>query len=344
MAIKGKAKIGIIGATGYTGIELCKIIARHPNANIVFLTSQTYANKRIHEVFPELIGTTEHRLIPLEDGVERRADLVFSCLPHTKSAEVCLRFHERKIRVVDLSADFRLQNQNDYKAWYGMNHPDTEVLKSAVFGMPELYRSKIKSSKLTANPGCFTTGILLPLIPLVHAKAVDPTSVIIDSKTGVSGAGRALKISSLFAEANENITPYNVGRQHRHLPEVEQEVSREAGKKVKVIFTPHLLPVNRGILTTMYVKLSKASFAGKIEQIFQNAFKKAFGIRLLGETMPQLKNVTHTNYCDIGWKAVPGSNTVIVVSAIDNLRRGASGQAVQNMNLMLGFPEGTGLE
>ncbi len=341
--MKGKVKVGILGATGYTGIELCKMISRHPNCTLVFLTSQTYADQRIHEVFPELRGVCEHRLIPLEDGLERRADVVFSCLPHGKSAEICLRYLERRIRIIDLSADFRIENPEEYKKWYGADHPNAEVLKTAIYGMPEFYRARIRKSRLVANPGCFTTSILLPLIPLLTAKAIEPNDIIIDSKTGVSGAGRTTKVTSLFAEANENISPYSVGREHRHLAEVDQELSRAAGVAVKAVFSPHLVPLNRGIISTIYAKPVKSSLVVKIGDIYASAFRKAFQIRLTAAALPQIRSVVHTNYCDIGWKFVPESGRLIIVSAIDNLLRGASGQAVQNLNLMFGFEEGLGL-
>jgi N-acetyl-gamma-glutamyl-phosphate reductase len=259
--MKGKAKIGILGATGYTGVELCKIISTHPNATLVFLTSHTYADQRIHEVFPELRGICEHRLIPLEEGLDRRADLVFSCLPHGKSAEACMRFIERKIRVVDLSADFRINSVDDYKKWYNISHPSPDALAQAVFGMPELYRQRIKKTRIVANPGCFTTSILLALFPLLEAKVIDPKDIIVDSKTGVSGAGRSLKVTSLFSEVSENLTPYSIGREHRHLAEIDQELSKVAQEEVKIIFSPHLLPVTRGLLSTSYVKLLKSASA-----------------------------------------------------------------------------------
>ncbi len=344
--MKGKVKVGIIGATGYTGIELCKIISRHPNTKIVFLTSQTYADKRIHQVFPELKGICEHRLIPLEDGVERRADIVFSCLPHAKSAETCINFLEKRTKVIDLSADFRLNSASKYKQWYKNTHPNPDFLKTAVFGLPELYRSAIKKARLVANPGCFTTSALLPLLPLIKAKAIDLKSIIIDSKTGVSGAGRTTKrVETIFSEANENITPYNVGQNHRHYPEIHQELSKMAkSKDINILFSPHLVPLTRGMLSTIYVDLKKPSFAKKIEDIYSSFFKNSFGIRLTGENLPSVRSVANTSFCDIGWQTVPGTNKMIVVSAIDNLLRGASGMAVQNMNLILGIKESTGLE
>lgn len=341
--MKGKVKVGILGATGYTGVELCKIIARHPNCTLVFLTSQTYADQRIHEVFPELRGVCEHRLIPLEDGLERRADVVFSCLPHAKSAEVCLRYLDRRIRIIDLSADFRIESPEEYKKWYGTDHPNTEVLKTAIYGMPEFNRARIKKSRLVANPGCFTTSILIPLIPLLAAKVIEPEDIIIDSKTGVSGAGRTTKVTSLFAEANENITAYSIGREHRHLAEIDQELTKAAGTAVKATFSPHLIPVNRGILSTMYTRPVKAALVAKVGDVYASAFRKAFQIRLTAAALPQIRSVAHTNYIDIGWKFIPETNRLIVVSAIDNLLRGASGQAIQNMNLMFGFEEGLGL-
>nr|AEI30275.1 N-acetyl-gamma-glutamyl-phosphate reductase [uncultured microorganism] len=341
--MKQKVKVGILGATGYTGVELCKIISRHPNANLVFLTSETYADKRMHEVFPELRGVCEHKLIPLEEGIERRADVVFSCLPHAKSADTCLKFLERRIRIIDLSADFRIESPDEYKKWYGNNHPNIEILKTAIFGLPELYRPRLRKSKLVANPGCFTVSILLPLIPLIHAKAIELKDIIVDSKTGVSGAGRSTKVTSLFVEANENFTPYSIGREHRHLAEIDQELSKAAESEVKIIFSPHLLPVNRGILSTIYVNLTKSSLVNKIADIYQSAFKKSCFIRITGNDIPQLRSVVNTNNCDIGWTHIAGTNRLIIVSAIDNLLRGASGQAVQNMNLMFGFEEKTAL-
>jgi len=341
--MKKKVKIGILGATGYTGVELCRIIARHPYTTISFLTSETYSDKRIHEVFPALRGICEHRLVPLEDGVERRADLVFSCLPHGSSAEKCLRFLERKIRIVDLSADFRLESVGVYRKWYSKEHPDPETLKSAVFGMPEFNHSRIKKSRLVANPGCYTISILLPLIPLLRAKAIEISDIVADSKSGVTGASRALKLTSLFPEANENLSAYSIGRTHQHLAEIDQELSREAGKDVRIIFSPHLVPLNRGILSTIYVYLKKNSFANKIEEIYHSAFKSAPFVRVAGQATPQIRSVAHTNFCDIGWTSIPGTNRIIIVSAIDNLLKGASGHAVQNMNIMFGFDEKAGL-
>lgn len=335
-------KTGILGATAYTGLELVKILAKHPHVSISFISSRSFTWKRFSEVFGEATGICDDTLISTEEAAGKDVDCVFSCLPHALSAELCLPFIEKGIRVIDLSADFRIQDAKAYKKWYEHDHPKPELLKEAVFGLPEIYREQIKNAKILANPGCYPTSILLPLIPLLKTAGVAITSIIADSKSGVSGAGRTLKLSSHFVEANENMAPYSVGRSHRHLSEIDQELSKAAGKKVEITFSPHLSPLNRGILSTIYLSINRK--AGECCTIVKDFYKDEPFIRIRAkEDLPKVSFVANTNYCDIAFAGGEEGQPVIAVSAIDNLIKGASGQAVQNVNVMFGFGETEGL-
>jgi N-acetyl-gamma-glutamyl-phosphate reductase len=330
-------KVGIYGATGYTGFELIKLLHRHSQALIVFATSRNDAGKRLCDVFPT---TLDIPLIRTEDAAPAMADVVFCCLPHGASAPLVKQVLDAGARVIDLSADFRLHDMQEYDFWYGKGkpHPTPELLDEAVYGLPELYREDIRQARLVANPGCYATSIILGLYPLVNANLLAEQTVIVDSKSGVSGAGRSLSIKTHFSEANENFSAYNIGRSHRHISEIEQETG------VNIVFSPHLLPVTRGILSTMYASvLPPGTDFALLHKAYELFVDEPFVKVLPNGKLPELRHVTGTNFCIIGFQPEVTSGRTIIVSVIDNLLKGASGQAVQNMNLMFGLDEKMGL-
>lgn len=337
-------KVAIHGATGYTGFELVRLLIKHPAVELVALTSRKYAGSRIDEVFPALKGDCSlvcENVTPLVLG--KKADIVFTALPHEASMKAVPDILTGGAKVVDLSADFRFRDEKVYAEWY-QPHSASELLLEAVYGLPELYRDAIRGSRLVGNPGCYPTSVILAMAPLVRDQLIDLGTIIADSKSGVSGAGRGLNLATQFCEANEGFKAYKVG-EHRHTPEMEQELSSLAKKPVQISFTPHLVPMTRGILSTIYASLKPEVTPEKISESFHKFYRKAPFIRLLGsDTYPNTLYVRGTNYCDIGWKVDTRVNRVVVVSAIDNLTRGASGQAVCNMNLMSGLDEETGLK
>ncbi len=332
-------KVGILGATGYTGIELVKILARHPQVEIKFATSDSYAGKKLSDAFPcpYDIPLVAHDAAPLEE-----VDLAFLALPYGASTDFTKRALDAGARVIDLSADFRLHDATQYPKWYGFEHHAPELLAQAVYGMPELHREKIKAAKLVANPGCYPTGVILGLAPIVRAGA-SGGAIIVDSKSGVSGAGRKASLSNSFVEVNENFAPYKIGRVHQHMAEMEQELQAIA-PNTKLIFSPHLLPVNRGILSTMYVQLNNGWNDKTLRDLYTETYHAEPFIRILPSG--QIASIAHsnyTNYCHISIHHVAEVNQVIICASIDNLVKGASGQAVQNMNLMFGIEETTAL-
>jgi len=340
-----KIRVGVLGATSYTGAELVRMLAFHPQVSIAYVSSQSYEGKRLSEIFPALGGINDDVLISPSEAVGRGADCVFSCLPHAASAELLLPVIERGIKVIDLSADFRIRDVNVYKKWYcddkHPEHPAPHLLKEAVFGLCEHYRQQIANAKILANPGCYVTSVLLPILPL-YKNGVQIEWVIADSKSGVSGAGRGLKQNTHFPEANENFSAYSVGHKHRHTPEIEQELSLAAGKPVTMTFSPHLLPINRGILSTIYLRTNTS--AAECTEIVKKFYANEPFVRVREPSdLPQIANVVHTNYCDIAFTGGTDGLPVISVSTLDNLVKGASGQALQNMNIMFGLPETMGL-
>ncbi|HUI91636.1 MAG TPA: N-acetyl-gamma-glutamyl-phosphate reductase [Chitinivibrionales bacterium] len=337
-----KINVGILGATGYTGIELVKLFASHPFVHIAFVSSQSYAGQKLSAVFPQTKGVCDDVLMAPDKTFDTGVDCVFSCLPHATSAGMLMPFITRNVRVVDLSADFRIKDPKAYEQWYKTEHPCPELLEDAVFGLCEHYRDRIAKAKIVANPGCYSSSIMLPLLPLFKHKAVQLSLVIADSKSGVSGAGRSLKLTSHFAEVHENFSAYAIGHAHRHIAEIEQEFSIAAKKPVTITFSPHLLPTNRGILSTIYLCVNKT--AAECLDIVKNAYENEPFIRMREpQDLPCIAGVAHTNFCDITFTDGENGRPVIAVSALDNLVKGASGQAVQNMNIMFGFPETTGL-
>ncbi len=339
-----KLNVAIVGSSGYTGGELMRILLNHPMVMVTAITSEKSAGKPIVSIFPHLAGLTSLVCEPLDpDAIAKKADFVFLALPHVTAQEATFRFRKLGKKVVDLSADYRLSDPALYETWYEHAHQYPELLKDAVYGLPELHREKIKKASLAANPGCYPTGAILGLAPLMQKGRIDPESIIIDSKSGVSGAGRSPSLTHHYPEVNEGFMAYKIGT-HRHTPEIEQELSSLAGKQITLSFTPHLVPMNRGILTTMYAKQKAPADTDQLHVLFQEFYKDAPFVRLLpvGQ-FPNVRNVRGSNFCDIGVYADPRTGRAVVVTAIDNLVKGASGQAIQNMNLMMGFDETEGL-
>lgn len=337
-------KVGIYGASGYTGQELLRILRNHPGVEVIAVTSRRYAGIPVSEVFPCLIGLWDLRFENISpDEMAHRADIVFLALPHGISMTAVPLFLKSGRKVIDLSADFRLRDSALYEQWYG-HHSAREFLAEAVYGIPELYRDTIAHARLVANPGCYPTSAILGLVPVLKAGWLDESSIIIDSKSGVSGAGREPQIGSLFCEVDGGFKPYKV-TQHRHTPEIEQGLSDCAGKTVVISFTPHLLPVNRGILSTIYGNLNKGATAGELWDLYQDFYAQEKFVRMYPSgAFPNISAVRGSNFIDIGVTVDMRTKRAVIVSAIDNLIKGASGQAVQNMNLMCGFPEGAGLD
>ncbi|HEY4485491.1 MAG TPA: N-acetyl-gamma-glutamyl-phosphate reductase [Nitrospiria bacterium] len=340
-------KVAVIGASGYTGGELLRLLSLHPKVKITAATSEQSAGKSIDEVFPNLRGRLSLALTPLDlEGIAEEAEFFFLALPHTTAMPVAARLLQKKKRVVDLSADFRLKNPAVYGDWYKSAHTHPELLAGACYGLPEVHREAIRKARLTANPGCYPTGATLGLYPLIAASRIDPDSIIIDAKSGVSGAGRSLSLATHFTEAHDAVSAYNIGL-HRHIPEIEQELSALAGKDLTVNFTPHLVPINRGILSTIYVRTPRPIETEAAIEIFQQHYKNEPFVQVLpaGE-LPNTRDVRGSNDCHIGMASDTRNRkhpALVVVTAIDNLVKGASGQAVQNMNLMMDFEETAGL-
>jgi N-acetyl-gamma-glutamyl-phosphate reductase len=329
-------RIAILGATGYTALELIKILLRHDGAEIVAVTSRQEGQPPIAMIHPSLTNRLDLRLEDLDaPAVAARAECAFSCLPHGASAAVIPHLLDAGCRVVDFSADYRLDNTDVYSQWYGQKHADPARLGKVVYGLPELFRKAIPSSPLVANPGCYPTSAILPLAPLLKARLIDPGTIIVDSKSGVSGAGRTLKLTSHYCECNESICAYNIGR-HRHTPEIEQVLGTQAGKPVEIIFTPHLVPMDRGILTTTYSQPTADISEEKVLQTLRDFYAEEPFVRVV-DHLPGTKDCSDTNFCDITARVVRGR--VLTISCIDNLIKGASGAAVQNFNLMFGYPE-----
>lgn len=362
-----KKKVAIVGASGYSGEELVRLLLDHPHAEIVAVTSRQYAGQTVAQIFPKFASHPKSKALrftePKSELLGKQAEIVFLALPHGVAAEFAAPLLEQGCFVIDLSADFRLKSAETYKEFYTHDHPAPELLKKSVYGLPEIYRKEIKDALLVASPGCYPTSILLPVIPLLRAKLVQPQSIIANALSGVSGAGRKAEIDYLFCECNESVRPYGLPK-HRHLSEIEEQISLTAGTKITIQFTPHLIPVNRGILTTLYLApidhfprradLSPAplerdatdisALAGKIAACYANAYAREPFVRLLeGKALPDTKNVVGTNVIEIAWRLDPRTGRLIVMSAEDNLIKGASGQAIQCFNITQGFPETAGL-
>jgi N-acetyl-gamma-glutamyl-phosphate reductase len=334
-------KIAILGGTGYTACELIKILLRHPHAEIVAVTSRDEKMPGVAESHPSLAGRIKLRMEPFDADklVAKGVECVFGCLPHGASSEAIAPLLQRGVRVVDLSADYRLRDPNVYAQWYGESHHDLANLAKAVYGLPEIYGDEIKNAKLVANPGCYPQTGILGLAPLVAGKYVGLKDIIVDSKSGVSGAGRTPKLAYHFPECNESVVAYNVGA-HRHTPEIEQALSDVAGEPVEVIFTPHLIPMDRGIFTTIYATPHRAFTEAQLLDLYRAYYANAPFVRVTSQ-IPATKDSVHTNFVDMTVRVVRGR--IVVLVAEDNLMRGASGVAVQNFNRMYGYDDKLGL-
>jgi len=339
-----KTRVGVIGATGYTGVELLRLLLLHPKVEVTVLTSQKYAGVEIGQVFPSLTKYLQLKCEELSvDQISKKTDFIFTAVPHKTAMETVPLFYGQGKRVVDLSADFRFKDPALYERWY-QKHSCPELLPESVYGLPELHREEIKNAKIVGNPGCYPTGALIGLIPLLKIGMMSYENIIIDSKSGVSGAGRDVVLGSLFCEVNEGVKAYNIFK-HRHLPEIEQELSQLVRKKITVTFIPHLIPMDRGILTTLYVNFSKEVKTEDVLNAFQESYKKEPFVRIYPRgKVPNTKDVRGSNYCDIGVEVNEADGRAVIITAIDNLVKGASGEAVQNMNIMLGYPETMGLD
>jgi N-acetyl-gamma-glutamyl-phosphate reductase len=348
-------RVAIVGASGYSGEELVRLLLSHPHAELTAVTSRQYAGQSLARIFPRFANHQRARFLHFSEAnpdlLGAQAELVFLALPHGVAAEFAVPLLKRGCQIIDLSADFRVKNVAVYKEFYGHDHPAPALLAQSTYGLPEIYREQIKGATLIASPGCYPTSILLPTIPLLKAGLIHATGIIADSLSGVSGAGRKAELDYLFVECNESVRPYGVPK-HRHLSEIEQELSLAAGTKVTIQFTPHLIPVNRGILTTLYLApkehfngtQSMNTLAEAIAKCFDAAYANEPFVRLLQDkNLPDTKNVAGTNLIEIAWRLDPRTGRLIVMSAEDNLVKGASGQAVQSMNLMCGWPETAGL-
>ncbi|BCA53686.1 N-acetyl-gamma-glutamyl-phosphate reductase [Nitrospira sp. KM1] len=341
-------RVAIAGASGYAGAELVRLAALHPHFELVAVTSEKSAGTPVAKVFPSLAGLvslTFQSLTP--EALLENADAVFLALPHTKSMEPVANCMKVGRAVVDLSADFRLRDSSVYQRWYQTPHTHADLLPHAVYGLPELHRDHIAKAKLVASPGCYPTAAILQLAPLCARGLIEPHTVVIDAKSGISGAGRSPALPYHFPEAHESLEPYKIG-QHRHIPEIEQELqallpSQPNHAPFSVAFTPHLVPMNRGILSTAYCRLTRATALPELRTLYETFYKDARFVRLTGDIVPNPRYIKGSNYCDIGIYVDQRAGWVVTVAALDNLVKGAAGQAIQAMNLMLGLPEETGL-
>lgn len=337
--------VAVCGATGYTGLELIRILLKHSKVTIKVLTAKIDKPTRISDIFPEFNNRFDMFCddLVVNQILKKKIDIVFLALPHRVSMEYAPRLLDKGKVVIDLSADFRLKDAKVYEKYYGQRHIYKRYLSTSVYGLPELYRNKIKKARLVANPGCYPTGSILAVAPLLSKKISDSRQIIIDAKSGVTGAGRKPELSLNFGEVSEDIKAYKIGV-HQHTPEIEQELGAIAGKSVDILFSPHLIPIRRGILTTAYAGLKKKMNLSSIIGLYKSFYSKAPFIKIYDEGgLPQVKDIAMTNYCGIGITLSPNKKTAVIVTAIDNLQKGASGQAVQNMNIVCGFPETLGL-
>lgn len=338
-------KVGIIGATGYAGGELARILMGHKDAKIVWYGSRNYIDKKYADVYQNMFQIVDAKC--LDDNMEelaKKADVIFTATPQGFCASVISEAILADTKIVDLSADFRIKDVDTYEKWYGIQHKSPQFIEDAVYGLCEINREDVKGARLVANPGCYTTCSILTAYPLAKEGLIDMSTLIIDAKSGTSGAGRGAKVGNLYCEVNENIKAYGVGS-HRHTPEIEEQLGYAAKEDVRISFTPHLVPMNRGILATEYATLTKQTTYEEVKAVYDKYYKEEKFIRVLDEGIcPETKWVEGSNYVDINFKIDPRTNRIIMMGAIDNLVKGAAGQAVQNMNLMFGLPESEGLE
>ena len=338
-----KLKVGVVGATGYTGEELVRILVRHPHAELTYVSGKEDREVKIQDIFPYLKGKADLECKAFSEGEAiEKTDLIFLSLPHTVSMQVAPAFIRAKKKIVDVSADYRLKDEQLYEKFYKTQHRDLANLKHAVYGLPEINRERIREAELVANPGCYPTGATLGLLPGVKGGLFNLDTIHIDAKSGVTGAGRKADKALNFSEVNESFKAYKLF-EHQHVPEMNQELSLAAKEDVSVVFVPHLLPINRGILSTIYVKLKKKMNTSELIAVYAKYYAKEPFVKVYPNgALPELKHVAHSNFCDIGLRVNEEKNLAVIVTAIDNLVKGAAGQAVQNMNIMSGFKETEG--
>jgi len=356
-------KVSIVGATGYVGIELMRILHEHPEVEIKDLVSKSSAGEMLVKIYPQFRGSKlkDKQLIPLEDFEVEASDLVFTALPHGVSQNIVGKLYGKGSKIIDLSGDFRYHDLEIYEKWYGVEHQYPELAAEAAYGLVELNRKKIKEADLVANPGCYVTASLLGILPLLRFSKTDLSSIIIDAKSGVSGAGRSLKENLLFTETHNTMKAYSPGV-HRHSSEIEYisnqflkgeydlepealKISQQsAGSRAEILFTPHLVPIKRGILASIYLNLNESSSEAEILELYQQAYSREGFVQLMTDQLPEIKNVAGSNFAQIGFKYDERTERLIIVSVIDNMLKGAAGQAVQNMNVIFGYPENTGLK
>ena len=337
-------QVGIIGSTGYTGAELVRILMNHSEVKIKWYGSKSYVNKKYADIYRNMFEIVED--VCVDDNMKALAeqvDVIFTATPQGLCASLLDEEILSKVKVIDLSADFRIRDVTVYEKWYGISHRAPQFIEEAVYGLCEINRESVKKARLVANPGCYTTCSILTVFPLIKEGLIDPNTLIIDAKSGTSGAGRSAKVDTLFCEVNENIKAYSVAT-HRHTPEIEEQLGYAANKELKISFTPHLIPMNRGILVTAYAKLSEKMNYKQVRAVYDAYYKAEKFIRVLGEGVyPETKWVTGSNYVDIGFKIDERTNRIVMIGALDNVVKGAAGQAIQNMNLMFGLKEDEGL-
>ena len=338
-------KVGIIGATGYAGGELVRLLMGHKDAKIVWYGSRSYIDKKYADVYQNMFQIVDAKCLDYNmEELAEQADVIFTATPQGFCASVINEEILSKTKIVDLSADFRIKDVATYEKWYGIEHKSPALIKEAVYGLCEINREDIKKARLIANPGCYTTCSILTMYPLVKEGLVDPDSIIIDAKSGTSGAGRGAKVPNLFCEVNESIKAYGVTN-HRHTPEIEEQLGYAAGKEIRINFTPHLVPMNRGILATAYAGLRPGVTQEQVRSAYEKHYAGEYFIRLLEQGVyPETRWVEGSNFVDIGYKIDERTHRFVAMGAIDNLVKGAAGQAVQNMNLLFGLPENTGLQ
>jgi N-acetyl-gamma-glutamyl-phosphate reductase len=337
-----QVRIGVLGASGYTGAEIIRLLAGHPYFGITLMTAERKAGEYIGSVFPHLITQDLPKMVATKDADFSEVDAVFCCLPHGTTQDI-IKALPKDLKVVDLSADFRLRDIAEYEEWYGQPHRAPELQKEAVYGLTETLREEIRDARLVANPGCYPTSIQLPLVPLIKANLIQYRNIIIDAKSGVSGAGRGAKEANLYTEIAEGIHSYGITR-HRHVPEIEQGLCDAANSEITISFTPHLMPMSRGMQSTIYLEMAPGATVDDLYQQLKKSYEDEEFVKVLNKgVVPHTRNVRGSNYCliNVFHDRIPGR--AIIISVIDNLVKGASGQALQNMNLMMGFPENVGL-
>ncbi|CVI72598.1 N-acetyl-gamma-glutamyl-phosphate reductase [Clostridiales bacterium CHKCI001] len=338
-------KVGIIGSTGYAGNELVRLLLQHKDTEIIWYGSRSYIEERYASVYRNMFQLVDATC--LDDNMEalaEQADVIFTATPQGLCASLVTEDILNQTKIIDLSADFRIKDVEIYEAWYGIKHKSPQFIKEAVYGLCEINREQVRNARIVANPGCYPTCTTLSIYPLLKEGLIDPNTIIVDAKSGTSGAGRGAKVNNLYCEVNENIKAYGVGT-HRHTPEIEEQLGYAAGTKVTINFTPHLVPMNRGILITAYASLTKKVTYEEIKAVYDNYYKTEPFVRVLEKDVPpETRWVEGSNYVDVNFKIDPRTNRIIMMGAMDNLVKGAAGQAVQNMNLMFGLPETQGLE